>query len=94
MSEPKRIIRRLRSVLFRRRLEQELDEELQFHLERQIEANIKQGMAPGEARTAALRLFGGVEQTKEACREAHGIGGPSLDARAHDHQAPSGTQQE
>jgi putative ABC transport system permease protein len=74
MSGPERIIRRLRSVLFRRRLEQELDEELQFHIERQIEANIKQGMAPREARTAALRLFGGVEQTKEACREAHGIG--------------------
>ena len=52
---------RLRTLLGRRRMEQELDEELQYHIERQVELNIEQGMAPGEARAAALRSFGGVE---------------------------------
>jgi predicted permease len=54
-------------------VERELDEELRFHLERQIEANVRMGMSREEARTAALRSFGGVEQTKEECRDARGV---------------------
>src|SRR5207237_5048509 len=34
-----------------------------------IERNIAAGMAPNEARNAALREFGGVEQIKEVARE-------------------------
>jgi hypothetical protein len=49
----------------RRREEQQLDEELQFHLQRQIEHNRAAGMPPEEARYAALRPFGGVQQTKK-----------------------------
>jgi len=62
----------LRSLLLRSRLERELDEELRFHLERQIEANVERGMEREDARTAALRAFGGVEQAKEACRDERG----------------------
>jgi predicted permease len=60
---------RLRSLFRRRQVEQELDEELRYHIERQIEENIAKGMAPEEARYAALRAMGGVEQRKEQCRD-------------------------
>src|SRR5437867_12521390 len=66
------LCRRLRSLFLGSRFEPEMDEELRFHLERQIEDNIKAGMSPQEARYAARRGFGGVEQIKEACRDARG----------------------
>jgi predicted permease len=64
---------RLRSLLRKGRVEQEMDDELRFHLECQIEENLKAGMSPEEARYAALRQFGGVEQIKEECRDAWGV---------------------
>jgi predicted permease len=60
---------RLRSLLRRRQVEQELDEELRYHIERQIEEGIAKGMTPEEARYAAQRVMGGVEQRKEECRD-------------------------
>ncbi|MBO0858932.1 MAG: ABC transporter permease [Chloracidobacterium sp.] len=60
---------RLRSIFRRSQVEQELDEELRYHIERQIEELIAKGMTPGEARYAALRALGGVEQRKEECRD-------------------------
>ncbi len=62
----------LRSLFFRRRRERDLDRELRLHLELEIESNLKAGMAPAEARRAALARFGGVEAVKEECREAGG----------------------
>ncbi|MGH9325118.1 MAG: ADOP family duplicated permease, partial [Terriglobia bacterium] len=50
-----------------------MDEELQSHLERQIEHNMAKGMGAEEARYAALRLFGGMEQLKEQCRDVRGV---------------------
>ena len=67
------LIRRLRSLVLGSRAERELDEELLFHIERQIEANVERGMSREDARTAALRSFGGVEQIKEACRDERGV---------------------
>ena len=61
---------RLRSLLRRSRVEEELDEELRFHLERLTEEHIAAGMAPGDARYAALREMGGLDQRKEECRDA------------------------
>src|SRR6266545_1786488 len=60
---------RLRSLFRQAQVEQELDEELRYHLERQIEEYIAKGMAPEEARYAALRVLGGIEQHKEECRD-------------------------
>ena len=60
---------RLRSLFHRRAADGELDTELRFHLERQIAVNVSTGMSPGEARQAALREFGGVEELKEECRD-------------------------
>lgn len=60
---------RLRSIFRRSQVEQELDEEISYHIERQIEENIAKGMKPEEARYAAVRAMGGVEQRKEECRD-------------------------
>ena len=60
---------RLRSLLQRKRVEQELDEEFHYHLDRQIEENVARGMSAEAARYAALRTLGGIEQHKEACRD-------------------------
>ena len=64
---------RLRSILRRGRVERELDEELQFHLEHKIEEGIAAGLSPQEARFAALRAMGGLEQRKEEIRDTRGI---------------------
>jgi predicted permease len=64
---------RVRSLFAKDRLEQELDEEVRFHLEKEIEQNVERGMSPEEARYAALRGFGGVEQVKERSRETRGL---------------------
>jgi MacB-like periplasmic core domain len=60
----------LRSLFRRNTAEQELGSEMSFRSERQVEENIAAGMTPQEARRAALREFGGVEQVKEECRDA------------------------
>jgi macrolide transport system ATP-binding/permease protein len=64
---------RLASMFQRGRLEREFDEELQFHLDREIEKNVAAGMSVEEARQAARRSFGGVDQTVETYRDARGI---------------------
>src|ERR1022692_1592002 len=64
---------RVRSLVRRTRVEQELDEELQYHLERKTEEFLAQGLTPGEARKAALRAMDGLTQCKEECRESRGV---------------------
>jgi putative ABC transport system permease protein len=61
----------LRSLFRRNAAEQELGSELRFHIERQEEENLLTGMSPKQARRAALREFGGVEQVKEECRDTY-----------------------
>lgn len=64
---------RLRSILRRTRVEQELDEELRFHLEHKIEEGIASGLSPDEARYAAIRAMDGLEQRKEEMRDMRRI---------------------
>jgi predicted permease len=64
---------RLRSLVRRANVENELDEELRFHLERDIEAGIAAGLTAAEARYRALRAIGGIELRKEECREMRGL---------------------
>src|SRR3954468_4497805 len=60
-------------VLFRRdRIEAEMNEEMRAHLELLAVENEKTGMSVGEARQAARREFGGVEQIKERARDQRG----------------------
>ena len=64
---------RLRSILRRTRVEQELDEELQFHLEHKIEEGIAKGFSPKEAHYRALRAMDGLAQRKEEMRDMRRI---------------------
>src|SRR5205809_3794857 len=69
-----RVLKSRLAALFRKdRLERELGEELRSHLEMLVEENERKGMSPEEARYAALRSFGGVEQVKEVYREQRGL---------------------
>ena len=64
---------RLRSLLRRSQVEQELNAELQFHLEQQIEENLAAGMSREEAQHAARRTFGNVASLKEEARDTWGL---------------------
>jgi putative ABC transport system permease protein len=66
-------LNRVRGLFTKRSHERELDAELRAHLELLTEENIRRGMSPAEARHAARREFGGVEQTKELYLEQRGI---------------------
>ncbi len=66
------LLYRLR-VLFRREsAERELDDELRAHLERQTEKNLRAGFSHEEAARRARIQLGGLEQTKEECRQSWG----------------------
>ncbi|HPT26602.1 MAG TPA: ABC transporter permease [Bryobacteraceae bacterium] len=67
-------IKRLAAPFRKDRLDRNLNEEIQFHLEMETAENIRKGMAPEEARFAALRSFGGVEQAKEHYRRLSAFG--------------------
>src|SRR5437763_7747008 len=60
---------RLLGLFQKNRRDAEMAEEIQAHVDLLTERNITAGMLPHEARNAALREFGGVEQIKEAARE-------------------------
>ena len=64
-----KLLLRLRSLVRRRGIEAELSDELRFHLEQQMEAKKAEGLSPEEARYAAQRELGGLEQIKEECRD-------------------------
>ena len=64
---------RMRTLFRRDRVERELNAELRFHVERETEENIANGMAPEEARMAALRSVGTMAQFAEECRDARGV---------------------
>jgi putative ABC transport system permease protein len=73
------------TALFRReRVDADMAEELRAHLELRIERNLMAGMSPAEARQAALRTFGGVEQIKERCRDERRRGWLWLEQAAQD----------
>jgi hypothetical protein len=65
----------LRTVLFRRRLEREMQEEMAVHLVRSTERLIASGMTPEDARMAARREFGHLESLQEEARDARGARG-------------------
>jgi len=62
------LLSRCATLLRRQTLDEDLDEELRTHIDFAIEEHLKQGMSEEEARTIALREFGGVTQIKETYR--------------------------
>src|SRR5688572_20952644 len=64
---------KLRALFRKTKLDVEMAEEMRLHLELQTERNIAAGMSAEEARYAARRAFGGIEQVKEQCRDQRRI---------------------
>jgi predicted permease len=73
MTRLRQILFRLQPFFRRRQIEAQLSEEIRTHVEMQTEANLAAGMSPEEARCAAQREFGGLDQVKEACRDERGV---------------------
>jgi putative ABC transport system permease protein len=65
---------RLRSLFKRDLVESELDDELRLHMERLVDSYVREGLPRAEAVRRARLEFGGVEQVKEAHRDARGVG--------------------
>src|SRR5215470_491318 len=61
---------RLRMLFYRKREVRRLVAELDFHIEQQTNENIARGMAPIEARRAALRAFGNPSLLRERAGES------------------------
>src|SRR5580704_17408261 len=74
--------RRVAGLFLKRRRELELNEELRAHIDALTEENIRRGMSEKDARHAARREFGGLEQTKECYRDQRGL--PFLETLAQD----------
>ncbi len=71
MSSPMRrhkLLMQGRMLLRRRLAGAQLDAELNFHLDQQIAENLAAGMAPEEARRAALRAFGNLTTLRDQAR--------------------------
>src|SRR5271168_1279139 len=68
-----KLVLRFRSLFHRGAVDREMEQELLFHIEQQTAINIAAGMPPEEARCAALRGFGGVEQIREECRDMRSV---------------------
>jgi predicted permease len=66
-------IARIRAIFMVSALDRELDQELESHVALMTDENIRRGMAPEEARRAALLRVGGRESTKELHREVRGL---------------------
>ena len=76
------LISQSKALFGRHKLDHDLDEELRAHIDLAIEENLKQGMSMEQARTAALKTFGGITQTREAYRVQRGM--PLLEQIARD----------
>ena len=64
---------RLRSLFKRDVVESELDDELRFHMERLADSYVREGLPRAEAVRRATLQFGGLDQVKEAHRDARGV---------------------
>ena len=67
------ILMRVKASLRRRSLDAALDEEVRGHLDLLARDYERRGLAPEQARLAARRDFGGVEQMKETYRDRSGL---------------------
>jgi hypothetical protein len=67
------IQRRVRALVQRTAVEQDMDDELRLHFELAIAEAKRRGLSDTEAVAAARFAFGGMDQTREAYRDARGV---------------------
>jgi hypothetical protein len=73
MAHWRRVIAKPHSLLANQRAEDDLAREVASHLTLLADDFERRGMAPGEARLAARRAYGGVEQAKQAHRDERSL---------------------
>jgi hypothetical protein len=73
MAHWRRVIAKLRSLLANQRAEDDLAREVASHLALLADDFERRGMSPDEARLAARRAYGGVEQAKQAHRDERSL---------------------
>lgn len=66
-------VSRIAGLFGRRRRDADLDAEVREHIALAMDERRRQGLSEAEARTAALREFGGVTQIKEQYRVRRGV---------------------
>ena len=69
----RRAVAGLVALMRRRRLDRELEDEILAHIELAERDALARGLAPEEARCAARRAFGGIEQVKEEHRDQRSL---------------------
>ena len=67
------LLHRLFGMFRKGKLDLDLDDEISSHLEMLVDENVRKGMSLEEARYAAQRSFGGVDQIKESYRDRRSI---------------------
>ena len=73
MTTIRRVVLRLLSFFRTGAAEAELSREIRSHLQLLEDEHVAKGMSREDARLAARRAFGGVEQTKEHHRDTRGF---------------------
>jgi len=68
------LMARLRALFRRESVLRDIEEELHVHVEMETEKNIKRGMAPDEARAAAMKSFGDLSRKTELGYDIRGAG--------------------
>src|SRR5262245_28572471 len=68
------LMARLRALFRRESVLRDIEEEMRVHIEMETETNIKRGMAPDEARAAALKSFGALGRNTERGYDIRGGG--------------------
>jgi putative ABC transport system permease protein len=76
------MLSRCAALFGKQKLDEDLDDELRSHIDFAVEENLKRGMSVQQARTTALKEFGGMTQTKENYRVLRGL--PILEIFAND----------
>jgi hypothetical protein len=73
MARWRRIIAKLRGLAANERAEEDLAREIASHLTLLADDFERRGMPPDEARLAARRAYGGMEQAKQAHRDERSV---------------------
>ncbi len=73
MRQIRAFLLRLGGLFHRSRREQEITDEIESNIAFHIEDNLRAGMAPEEARRQAIIRLGGIESTKQDCRDRLGL---------------------
>ncbi len=68
------IVDRVRALLLREAVLDDIDEELRLHIEMETEANRERGMSPEQARLSAMKSFGNVGSIRDRAYQVRGGG--------------------